>query len=166
MIAEFSSAVGGLKAASDILKGMAAFKTESERAQAVIEVQRAILDIQSAAILLQQENALLTDTIGQLKKEAASGEEWLSEMKRYSLREISRGVFAYLNTDGMPSGEPAHWLCAKCLGKKEKSFLQLVDEHIDADGTPGPFATYHCDTCSTDFRVDERSLPGKEWVVT
>ena len=50
MIAEAGAAISGVKVAIDMAKGIAALKSEAEINQAVIDIQRTLLDVQSAAI--------------------------------------------------------------------------------------------------------------------
>ena len=50
MITEAGAAISGIKAAFDIAKGMSALKSETEINQAIIGIQRVLLEAQQAAL--------------------------------------------------------------------------------------------------------------------
>ena len=54
MIADSVSAVSGIKAALDIAKGVSALKGEVEINQAIISIQRTLLDAQESALADKQ----------------------------------------------------------------------------------------------------------------
>jgi hypothetical protein len=129
MLTEAGAAVGSIKTALDMLKGVRSLKSETDINQAVIEVQRILLEAQSAAVDDKARQIELLNRISDLEARLAEGEEWESEKRRYRLTEFSTGRFAFVLADDFAEGEPAHKLCAKCFTERRKSILQTLRKH-------------------------------------
>src|SRR4051812_25308579 len=115
MIVEAGAAVGGIKTALDMLKGVRALKSETEVNQAVIDIQRILLEAQSAAVEDKERQIGFLDRIAKLEARLAERHGWETEKRRYRLTEFSTGRFAYVLVDEMAGDEPTHKLCAKCF---------------------------------------------------
>jgi hypothetical protein len=124
MIAEAGAAIGGIKVAMDIAKGISALKGETEINQAIIDIQRTLLEAQSAAIEDKQQLANLSTQIQELQAELKSKNDWNQESQRYVLTECETGVFTYDLRSEFANGETHHRLCANCFTNKKKSILQ------------------------------------------
>jgi hypothetical protein len=124
MIAEASAAIGGIKVAMDMAKGISALKSEAEINQAIIDIQRTLLEAQSAAIEDKQQLANLSAQIQELKAELKSKNDWSQEGQQYVLNECETGVFTYDLRPEFANGETLHRLCANCFTNKRKSILQ------------------------------------------
>lgn len=115
MIEMFKAGYDGLKAAVDIAKGIEALKTETAINQAVIDIQRNVLEAQRALTNAEQMHAADLKRVAELEQKIAGFEAWESEKQRYQLEAVDRGAFAYVHKPGMESGEPPMWLCQTCL---------------------------------------------------
>jgi hypothetical protein len=124
MIAEAGAAIGGIKVAMDMAKGIASLKTSTEINQAIIDIQKALLEAQSAAIEDKQQLANLSMQMQELQIELRSKNDWDQEAQRYVLNECETGVFTYELRPEFANGETHHRLCANCFTNKRKSILQ------------------------------------------
>lgn len=155
MISEIQAGYAGTKGALDILKGVLALKSETDRNQAIIEIQRHVMDTHSALFAAEQQYAASLKRVGDLEQEIVRLKDWSGEMIRYEPRNVSRGAIAYMLKAGMENGEPPHWLCAKCYTDRRKSFLQ-------PKGGAGPVSgevRFGCDTCNGFISVPARINP-------
>lgn len=152
MIAEIQAGVAGTKAALDIAKGIFALKSEVERNQAVIDIQRHVLEAQSALGAAEREYAASLKRIDALEAEIVRIKDWSAEMERYEARDVFRGAIAYVMKPGMENGEEPHYLCANCFTNKRKSFLQLK-------GGMGDNTKYGCDACQGFITISHRAHP-------
>ncbi|MEN6630452.1 MAG: hypothetical protein ABFC42_12500 [Sulfuricella sp.] len=155
MIAEIQAGYAGTKAALDIAKGIFALKTEVERNQAVIDIQRNVIEAQNALSTAEREYSASLKRIEALEQEIVRLKDWSGEMERYEARNVSRGAIAYVLKPGMENGEQPHWLCAKCFTDRRKSFLQ-------PKGGAGPVTgevRFGCDTCDGYLSVPNRIHP-------
>lgn len=149
-VAEISGAVGGLKAALDIAKGLNATAGAVAINDAKIALQSAILDAQGALLAAQETQTANLKRIDELEAKIVEFETWEREKQRYELREISRGVFTYVLKADAQSGEPVHCICARCYEHRERSILQ-------SDGGSWGTATLTCPACKAEIRAIEKS---------
>jgi hypothetical protein len=152
MIAEIQAGYAGTKAALDIAKGVLALKSETDRNQAIIEIQRHVMEAHRALFAAEQEYAASLKQIEGLETEIARLKDWSQEMARYEARDVFRGAIAYVMKQGMERGEDPHFLCANCFNNKRKSFLQLK-------GGMGDNTTYGCDACKGSIVISGRAHP-------
>lgn len=93
--------------------------------QKLIDLQTQIIASNGAFMELQKQHAALTQLVRKLEEES-------SDRARYSLFELSPGVFVYrANVAPQTAGssdprdpEPVHYLCPRCFDQKVKSVLQ------------------------------------------
>ncbi|HSQ96835.1 MAG TPA: hypothetical protein VLM18_12190 [Croceibacterium sp.] len=149
-VAEISGAVGGLKAALDIAKGLNATAGAVALNDAKIALQSAILDAQGALITAQEAQTANLKRIDHLEAEIVQLKTWDREKQRYELREISRGVFTYVLKTEVQGGEPVHCICASCYQHGQRSILQ-------SDGGMWGVATLTCPKCKADIKALEKS---------
>lgn len=71
------------------------------------------------------------------------------DLRHYRIAEPTDGVFVYaLTEEGHENtGEPAHWLCRKCVSNDKKSILSIFDDE------------WYCDTCNLFARVEREYCP-------
>jgi formate dehydrogenase maturation protein FdhE len=124
-IGSIQAAIGSLKTAGDIAKGLMDLKTTTEIQSKVIELQREILSAQSSAISAQDAQSALLQEKRALEAKMAEMEAWEDEAKRYELTSYGGQTFAYALKEGMEKGEPFHSICPTCYQKRTKSILQL-----------------------------------------
>ena len=123
MIAEAGAAISGVKVAMDMAKGIAALKSEAEINQAVIDIQRTLLDVQSAAIEDKQRIVDLNAKIHELQSTLSQRDNWADEAKRYVLTEAEVGTFTYELRSEFANGETYHRLCVTCFENGKKAIL-------------------------------------------
>jgi hypothetical protein len=123
MNAEAGAAIGCIKVAMDIAKGISALKSEAEINQAIIDIQRILLEAQSAAIEDKQQLANISSQIQELRVEMKTKNDWSQEAQRYVLNECKTGVFTYDLRPEFANGETHHRLCANCFTNKKKSIF-------------------------------------------
>ena len=129
MIAETGAAIGSIKAAMDIVKGAAGLKSETEINLAVIDIQRALLEAQSAAFDDRERHSAQQRRVSELEAELAKVHQWEDEKARYQLTECATGTLIYVLKADCAKGEPEHRLCVKCFDEDRKSVLQVENRH-------------------------------------
>ena len=117
-------AVGALKALKDIGEATIGLANAAAFRERQIEFQQRIIDAQSAISTMQAEHSAALERIGGLEKEIARLRAWEKEKKRYELRDLGTGAFAYLIKPDAQGTEPLHCLCAHCYQTGQKSFMQ------------------------------------------
>jgi hypothetical protein len=152
MIAETISALTGIKVAMDIAKGVSSLKTETEINQAIIDIQRALLDAQAGAFEDRQAIAKLTDEIMDLTKQLAAKADWNKEKERYVLTESEKGTFFYQLKVHSANGEVLHKVCATCFEKGGKSILQTIRKARGGE-------VVQCQTCEKDIKLSDFNEP-------
>ena len=110
----------------DMAKGIAALKSEAEINQAVIDIQRVLLDAQNAALADKQTMSRLSDEIAALKRQLEALGEWEAEKQRYVLTRSDKGAFTYDLKPEFSAVEPFHRLCTTCFGNGKKSLLHTT----------------------------------------
>ena len=99
-MSSIASTITALKTATDIAKAISGLKADVEIRSKVIELQSQILQAQGCALNAQSEQS-------QLISENESLKSWEAEKKRYALKEMFRGQFAYeLKKGELQGGEP------------------------------------------------------------
>jgi len=145
-------AISGLKVASDLTKGFLELKSMTDVQSKVIELQSAILSAQSSALAANAEQLDMSEEIRTLKEEASRLRAWSAEKERYALKALEPGVFTYALKAEAASGEPAHWVCARCLNAGSKFLLQSEGEFYGA-------TEYVCHGCSSKIKVSSAIVP-------
>jgi len=148
-----------IKGALDIARGFQAFKTEAAVNQAVIDIQRSLLEAQRALNEAEARHASDLRRVSDLEQQIARSNDWSEERQRYQLVDVWRGAVVYMPKPGMENGEPAHWLCANCFNQGRKSPLQHKGQDRTASGGNGNESTYGCDACKGAIKVSFRTKP-------
>jgi hypothetical protein len=117
MAAELIASLSIFKTMFDMAKALQGIHNTATRDRAVIELQKEILSAQTA-------QSALIEQVGNLEKEVAHLKAWDGEKQRYELKDLHRGLFAYIPKEGMESGESPHALCTNCYQHGVKSILQ------------------------------------------
>jgi Zn finger protein HypA/HybF involved in hydrogenase expression len=125
------SAIGivmsSLNAAVNITKAMKDVHDATVLDAKVFELQRAMLDTQSAVFAVNEERSALIERVGALEKEISDLREWETEKQKYELKALdSTGVYAYARKAIPGDTEPHHFLCANCYQNGQKSILQAT----------------------------------------
>lgn len=125
---DFSAITGllaSVKTATEIVSAVKDIHDETKRQSAVIELQDAILRVQSAAIGAQIEQQSLLNKLNELEATVARYQSWETEKERYQLKDFGSGTFAYELKPESSKGEPTHLICANCYNAGKKSLLQF-----------------------------------------
>jgi hypothetical protein len=142
MITETMSAIGGIKTAIDMAKGISALKSEAEINQAIIDIQRTLLEAQDAAFSDKEAIAKLSEENKALETQLKHAGDWDTEKQRYVLTRSETGAYAYDLKPELANGEVAHRLCMTCFGNDKKSILQTTEKF----GSGERVTCYHCKT--------------------
>jgi rubrerythrin len=151
-LTEFGAALGSLKAAKDIVAGIASLKSEVEVNQVKVELQRALIEAFGALSEAQHAQAGKEQELEALRKEIQQLLDWSEERKKYALTAIAGGAFAYMPRSAEATGEPAHWLCASCFDGGRRSIMQPI-------GSMNGDATWQCPSCKSKFVTHMRNRP-------
>lgn len=146
MIAEAGAAWGAIKAAYDIAKGVSSLNSETEKNDAIVEVQRAILEAQSAALADKQLIGDLADELRTLKSQLATADAWSVEKTRYILTASQLGAYTYDLRPSHADGEAFHRLCCTCFNNGKKAILQGKAKHSGGE-------LVECLCCKTELQL-------------
>ena len=126
MIAEAGAAIGSIKAAMEMVKGISALKSETEINQAIIDIQRILLEAQTSALDDKQSISQLLDQISTLQSQVEARQNWATEQSRYALTKSQRGVYFYGLKSEFAVAEVEHRLCTTCFESGKKSILHTT----------------------------------------
>jgi hypothetical protein len=127
MYAEFTAALSSIKSISDLVTLIQKAKVDSAVAQKAIELQGAIISLQTAMMGIQAQNQELISEASKLKQQIADMENWETEARKYKLIQLVTDSFVYALEDDQLANQPYHWLCVHCYQNKQKSVLQRSD---------------------------------------
>lgn len=139
-------ALGSLKIALDIAKGMKDLNDASVRNIESIKLMEQIIAAQMAqASLIQQ--------VRDLETEVAQFKNWDAEKDRYTLTDYGGGTFAYALKPDKANGQPPHRICPNCYEDKKVAPLQSRGKTH--------FSQEHCicTRCKTNFHFGVAHTP-------
>lgn len=149
-----TAAIAGLKNTIDLAKAAIATRDELKLAEMQQSINDRVIDVQNAALALQEKQSAARDEIDELKEQirasnakVAELEELLNERAEYKLHALTPRGFAYryVGTD-----EPEHYICQGCFDNKPKRKVVLLYR----PGVPGRiYERYKCPACETEVRV-------------
>jgi len=151
-VTAIAGTVSALKGATDIAKAMVGLRDAKVLQAKVLELNAKILEAQSSAFLANEERSALIRRVRELEEEVTRLKAWGAEKARYELKELRRGLFAYILKEGKEEGEPPHALCAKCYQRGVKSFLQTSGHHMVHDHS------WSCPECGFSTKSQFRSM--------
>jgi hypothetical protein len=164
MITEIAAGFGSLKAAKDIIQAMNGMQTAASINDIKLTLQGHILEAQQGLFAAQEAQTAATARIRELEQRITHMEDWSGEKQRYKLRDVGRGAMAYVPRLGMENGEPPHWLCIRCFGHGQKSFMQYKGNNAGnrTAADRGSDRTFACDTCKASFQVSYSNNPKED----
>ena len=117
-----------LKTATEIIKNLVSL-VKSAPSKGVPDnfldsVNTEIGKLQRELLSAYTDQTALVDRVRELNDKLLKHETWEAEKKRYGLKELPHGGFAYSLNDAEQTGEPAHYICANCFEDRVKSILQ------------------------------------------
>lgn len=145
MLAEIQSAVVTLNAISALTKAVISSKVDAALREQAIETQSALIDLNNTIFSLQSQNQSLLREKDELEKRLIEMENWQSEAQKYTLIEMTEGVFVYALKPDHKTTSPAHWLCPNCYHNKKQSILQLGYSRIRHKNT------FNCPSCGLEL---------------
>ncbi len=123
---------------TNVTKALIQAKTQIEQDAVRLDLNGALLTLQSKIFEVQASYQALLDENKALKEKIVANEQWEQERNRYYLDSIAVDFLAYRLKDEHCRTEPLHWLCPQCYTDGKKSMLQA--------STPG--STLHqCHRC-------------------
>ncbi|PSH57539.1 MULTISPECIES: hypothetical protein [Phyllobacterium] len=140
MASEITMGLAAFKSMMDIVGGMFALKSETEKNTAVLELQRRIFEAQSLY-------STAVSRISELEQKVVSMETWACEKERYELKAVAAGRFAYVLKADMQGSEEPHQICASCYQKGVKSILQSKRTEV------GRYRMLFCPDCNTELNL-------------
>ena len=147
-----TAAVSGLKAASDIAKGISTLHTMAEVQDTVIKLQRTILDAQDAALEAKRQLMDADEELRAARAQLKMAADFGAEKPRFALVPVPGGVVRALRVSAKEQDEPPYYLCPNCFDQGRRSML-----HNGTD-TPGRETDWLCNACkvriSTGYRGD------------
>ena len=152
MLAEISAGYTSLKAAVSIVQGLNATHTQIQINEVKIELQRLMLDAQSALMGAQTTEATASKRISDLEQQVVRFKTWEGEKERYELKRYYPGSFAFALKPEMANGEPPHRLCANCYQNGEKAILQAKNEY-------GTILGHRCPLCKNEIWMSAEAMP-------
>jgi hypothetical protein len=146
-----TAAVGAISAAKELGKAALGVRDFNEVAPVIAQLNDQLLKAQDALFRHNAELLSLQQEQFETAKKLREMEEALAQRGRYSLVELSNGVFVYrvnvapeAGALDKPSGaEPLHYVCQPCFDKGVKAVL--IRREND-------FTVFHnCPECNTNF---------------
>ena len=137
MYDEISAAIQSAKALEKLLATTKHLSNYNEFISAVHEIYAKLVEATSVALASHEKQLLLSNRISDLEKKLAELENWERKLKGYHFFEFPTGTLAYASQPSMDTGEPLHYLCATCVGKRQKSILQPFKEKYYLQCFPG-----------------------------
>jgi len=150
-IAAIAGVTSALNAALDISKTMLGVRDQALFQAKSIELNREIITAQQNAMAANAAQANLFERIRALEKEGSDMEKWETEKKRYELKRVALGSYAYSLKANTGDTEIPHWLCTTCYENRKKSILQAQALQIHAINGQGTI--WVCPVCSGRIRV-------------
>lgn len=147
MIAETAGALGAIKTAYEIAKGMQALATSTEVRQATSDMLDQLLTARERAFAQAETEADLLQKIRGLEQDIAALKAWDREDERYELKRYYLGVYAYALKPELARGEPPQRLCQPCYDKRQKGVLYALPE------TERGLRMHQCPSCKTKFAM-------------
>lgn len=131
MITEFTVAMGTIKEALALAKGIKDGAHQTQLNSLAIDLQQKILDVQAQLAGFQQQYLDLQQDYKHLKIDLDARDQWDAEASRYMAVELSDNLIAYSLREEHSEGHPRHYLCPNCFAAKKKSFLLKTDANRD-----------------------------------
>lgn len=148
-----TAAIAGLKNAIDLTKAAVAARDEHKLAEMQQSINDRVIDVQNAALALQEKQSAARDEIDELKEQlraanakSAEFERVLGERAAYKLHAVSdRGfVYRFVGDD-----EPEHFICQPCYDGPDRRKTVLM-----YNPARGHYASHYvCPTCKNIVRA-------------
>jgi len=141
-----TAAVGSLKAAGEIAKGLINLKTTTDVQAKAIELNQKIIDAQHQIFAANAAQSNLVEQIRELESQMTRMIDWAAQKQRYKLAAPFIGCMVYALQKSMSEGETPHYLCTSCFQKGQPSILQGKEGRQGL----GIRAVYYCPVCKSE----------------
>ncbi|MBJ9673347.1 hypothetical protein [Burkholderia gladioli] len=150
-----TAAIAGLKNTFDLAKAAVAARDEMKLAEMQQSINDRIIDVQNAALALQEKQSSARDEIDELKDQLRTANEKIAKMDQkravrdqYVLEQLTDGVFvlASIEPDTSP---PGHYICQPCMDNDNR--LAVLQRTSKYGGIK-----LKCPLCSTEYRTGEQ----------
>ncbi|MFA8393292.1 hypothetical protein ACEPUD_24565 [Burkholderia ubonensis] len=147
-----TAAIAGLKNAIDLAKAAVAARDEMKLAEMQQSINDHIIDVQNAALALQEKQSSARDEIDRLKDELRDAKKTIetfeterSQSNNYKLTQLSQYGYAYKYAG---ADEPEHLICQPCYDGPSHRKTVLKFSPIN-----GRYAAHYvCPTCKNILR--------------
>jgi hypothetical protein len=143
---EITTALSTIQIVKNLTKAVMDSKVSAALREQAIESQAAIIELQTAMMNMQSQYQTLLQEKNELKQQLIDIEDWKTEAEKYSLTEMEGGIFVYALKPDNETGAPPHWLCAHCYQNKQKSILERT-------GADSKGIVFLCFRCQNSIRV-------------
>ncbi|AJG19108.1 hypothetical protein RR42_m1711 [Cupriavidus basilensis] len=93
----------------------------------LVEISHAAFELHYANNTLLQEKRAAEDLVEELRAELRKIEEFQADMTRYEPHHTRLGGFCFRDKAQGGAADPAIYLCANCMNRHKKTYLQLQD---------------------------------------
>lgn len=129
--AEITSGITSVRAAYDLAKAMMALRDAKLIAGKADELRLLLGDAIGKFLDAQQAQMTQLEQVQALKAEISKFRDWDSEKKKYELKGVGDGVFAYMPNPAARGEQPPHWLCPTCFENGKKAYFQASGARLD-----------------------------------
>ncbi|WP_227459668.1 hypothetical protein [Cupriavidus pauculus] len=157
VIATISATLSSLKASVELARSAIALRDDAKLAEATQALNDRIIDVQNAALQLQEKQSAARDEIDSLKDEARELRARVAELEQkrilrsnYKLHELCEGSFALAPVG--PAGqatEPMHYLCQTCMDNESKQSVLQEERSMGK-------ISLKCPSCNNTYRTGRR----------
>ena len=134
MSLELAGLASSFTALNAITKSMIGLRDAVKLNAEVDKFQKAMIEANAHVIATQQEYLSLIARTEELAKETVRLKDWIAEKEKYSVWQISPGVFAYFANDAVGDFESSQKFCCTCFDQGIKSTLQQSSEYDPTAG--------------------------------
>jgi hypothetical protein len=123
--AEITAGIISIRAAIDLTKAMIGVRDAKLVAAKMTEMNGLLGEALGKFVEAQKAQLAQLDEIADLKAQIRKFSGWETEKQRYELKQVGRGISAYMLKPDVRGTESPHWLCATCFENGKKSHLQF-----------------------------------------
>jgi hypothetical protein len=147
---ELATTLSAISAAKDFAALIIGRKIDAAVTDKAIELQNAIIALQSGILEMQAQIQALSQQNRELATLVERAAQWAVEEDKHELATIAKGVHVVVRKTGTPSTKGSPWYCANCWQKRFKSVFQYETQNYG--GTQ-----YYCPNC--DAKIYDHSDP-------
>lgn len=145
MMDAIAGAVGGVKGAMDIAKGIQATLSKVELAEVRLNLMERLGDAHLAMLQAVEDLQACRAKNSALEAEIAQLKAFDADVENYELADTGRGAMAYRAKDAPAAEKYGHWHCPHCFERREKSRMTPDDR--------GAYGLLKCHACKLELHV-------------